>query len=503
MADANELTHRAPTLVSEQDRPRVLLISHDIIGKAMAGPGIRYYHLARELSAYTELRLAVLRTENESVEKPAQSIQTPDFDIELTPYDREHWSSIETAARWAEIIIFPSDIAEQFPQLAELDAALVIDGYDPLMAEWLALFSDMPPEQRNHAWSERMTELHHQYLIGDFYICASERQRTWWLGQLEAAGRLHPATFQDDPSLRNLVDIVPYGLRNEPPVHNQSVVRGVWPGIEADDILLLWGGGLWPWLDPVTAIRAVGRIWETRQDVKLIFPGTRHPNPIMQGMPTQNEAAFACAEELGLRDRAVFFGDWIPYDQWPSLLLECDIALSLHYDTVETQLAFRSRLFDYIWASLPSVVTRGDATSDLVRRYDLGRVVDYEDVDEVAGAILALIDEGAGAEQDTRQAQFIAAREQLTWRRAVEPLVRFCQNPRRAPDRIDAPAHGRTMGAPYYQTKIDHLQAALDEAQDRVAQLERLVEGYENGRVMRAMQGFSRWRSELTGGDDG
>ena len=472
---------------------RTLLISHDVIGASMAGPGIRYYHLARELAPFVDLRLALLTVDA----GPEQTLPAPgQLDgIELTTYRKRDWDSISPAARWADVIILPTDIATEFPQLADLDAALVIDGYDPLLAEWLALFSDLPPAQREHAWFQRMRELHAQYLMGDFYICASERQRLWWLGQLEAAGRLHPETFQADPSLHNLVDIAPYGLREDPPVHAHPVARGVWPGIDPDDKLILWGGGLWPWLDPVTAIRAAARIRERRQDVKLLFPGTRHPNPIMQGMPTQNEAAFAAAEELGLRDSCVFFGDWVPYNRWPSLLLECDVALSLHYDTVETQLAFRSRLFDYIWASLPSVVTQGDATSDLVTRYDLGHVVDYEDVGGVADAILALLDEPAGA----RRANFQTAQVQLTWRSAAEPLIRFCQHPRRAPDRVA----GTTDGVPYYHAQLQENRRQLEEAQTRVAELEALVRGYESGKVMRAMQGFDRWRARLTGGDHG
>ncbi len=471
--------------MADRSQPtRVLLISHDIIGKAMAGPGIRYYHLARELAPHVALTLAVRMDEGESTAPTTFG----DLAVEVAGYRRGDWDSLASAARQADVIILPTDTTAEFPQLAELPAALVIDGYDPLLAEWLALFYNLPEPERSEAWARRMAELHRQYLVGDFYLCASERQRYWWLGQLEAAGRLHPATFAQDRSLHNLVEIVPYGLRTDPPRHAAPVVRGIWPGVEPDDKLVLWGGGLWPWLDPVTAIRAIGRIWQTRQDVKLIFPGTRHPNPVMETMPTQNEAAFACADELGLRDRAVFFGDWVPYAQWPSLLLECNVALTLHFDTVETQLAFRSRLFDYIWAGLPTVATRGDATSDLVAAYAIGQVVDYEDDVQVADAILAQLTEvDAG-----RALRFDEARAALTWERAAAPLVAFCQAPGRAPDRPD----GAAAGAPYYTQR-----AAEDAA--RIVELEALVDGYANGRIMRTLDGLNRWRSRLTGGDNG
>jgi glycosyltransferase involved in cell wall biosynthesis len=471
-------------MADQRTQTRVLLISHDVIGQAMAGPGIRYYHLARELAPHVRLTVAVRVEEGQSL--PTTSFV--DSDVTLVGYQRGVWNGLAPAAQAADVIILPTDTTAEFPQLAELSAALVIDGYDPLLAEWLALFHALPEPERSLAWRERMTELHRQYLVGDLYLCASERQRYWWLGQLEATGRLHPATFSQDRSLHNLVEVVPYGLRTDTPHHTADVVRGVWPGIDPDDKLVLWGGGLWPWLDPVSAIRAIDHVWQTRQDVKLLFPGTQHPNPAMQGMPTQNDAAFACADELGLRDRAVFFGDWIPYAHWPSLLLECDVALTLHFDTVETQLAFRSRLFDYIWAGLPTVATRGDATSDLVNAYDIGQVVDYEDDAQVAAAILNLLDE----EDDCRRTRFDAARAALTWQEAAAPLLAFCRAPRRAPDRLQ----GMAAGSPYYAHQTEQDAA-------RIAELEALVEGYAGGRVMRALDGLGRWRNRLTGGRHG
>ncbi|MBA2476756.1 MAG: hypothetical protein H0V40_12485, partial [Actinobacteria bacterium] len=37
------------------------------------------------------------------------------------------------------------------------------------------------------------------------------------------------------------------------------------------------------------------------------------------------------------------------------------VAVSAHFDDVETRFAFRTRLLDCLWAGLPVVTTRGDA----------------------------------------------------------------------------------------------------------------------------------------------
>lgn len=457
-----------PVLSTTQAVHKLLIISHDIVGKHMAGPGIRYYHLARVLAAHVQTTLAI----------PHESPQElPAHNFHVVRYTRHDWASIEPHIRAADICLFPSDTANEFPLLAQSEAYLIVDGYDPLLAEWLALGERFDAAAQQLAWRYRMGELNRQYLIGDFYICASERQRDWWLGLLEAHGRINPVTFNADPSLRTLIDVAPYGLTLNKPDPAHRLIKGVWPGIGLDDKVILWGGGLWPWLDPLTAIRAIAQICGARPELKLIFPGTKHPNPMMAGMPTQNAAAFALAEALGVRDQHVFFGDWVAYTDWPAVLAESDVALTLHYDTLETRLAFRSRVLEYIAAGVPIVATRGDATSELVASYQLGAIVDYGDVAGVADAILQCLDQP----QTEHWIHVEDARQQLTWERAAAPLISFCQRPQRA---VDKQGLTSKLGNPAYVDTIERLQT--------------LVDGYEQGRFMRLMRGWHRFRQKIS-----
>ena len=443
----------------------VLLISHDIVGPLMAGPGIRYFHLARVLANHATVTLAI------PAESPGK-LAGEAFGI--VRYDREAWPSLAPHVAASDICIFPSDIAGAFPQLAQSDAYLVVDGYDPLLAEWLALHGRDDSSALAADWRNRLAQLQRQYTLGDFFICASERQRDWWLGLLEANGRVNPATYTAGPSLRRLIDVVPYGLPDMPPQHTQPAVKGVWPGIGPNDKLILWGGGLWSWLDPVTAIHAVSRAYTQRPDVRLIFPGTRHPNPELSALPSQLSSARAAAAETGLLDKAIFFGDWVPYAGWANLLLECDVALSLHFDTLETRLAFRSRVLEYIWAGLPIIATEGDATAELIARYALGRVVHYNDVDGVTQAIHDLLDGKQRA-----QPGFAAAVNDLNWTHAAAPLIAYCRAPWHAADKGDAGVYNPSLWAQLQQER---------------AHWEALVQGYESGRFMRMMRWIERQR---------
>jgi glycosyltransferase involved in cell wall biosynthesis len=467
----------------------VCVISHDVIGRTMAGPGIRYLQMARILSEYHNVTLAVPKS---------STLEECDWPFHLVQYS--NWETLEPHLQSQDVVVFPGDLAYEFPHLPELDAALVVDGYDPLLAEWLALSTSYSDEEQLAWWPDRMHQITPQYLVGDFFLCATERQRDWWLGLLEANGRLNPKTYCTDPSLRSLIDVVPFGLPETDPQWTGHVIKGQWPGIHLTDKVILWGGGLWPWLDPLTAVHAVAEISQIRQDVKLVFPGTRHPNPTMREMPSQLEAAQKLAADLGITDKFVFFGDWIPYADWPNALIESDIALTLHFDTLETRLAFRSRILDYIWAGIPTVATRGDETSNIVAHYNIGQVVDYQDSAGVAAAILSLLEQ----EDDTPPLRdFASARRKLSWRSAIEPLLQFCANPRRAPDR----QHGATNpGNPFYLARYNRLIEenqilletvdTLNQEVDRLTQSQShssaLVQSYENGRFIRLMRWFNR-----------
>jgi glycosyltransferase involved in cell wall biosynthesis len=447
---------------TEARRTRTLIVSGDVMGQKMAGPGIRTFHLSRVLSRYTDLTLAIVPQDRRAL----KAIQDRLPEVKVVGYRIAEWDTLQEYVSAAEVVVASPSTIGYMPQFLEFEGALVLDGYDPLLAEWVTHPNAGGLERQMDEWSEYVAGLYNQYLVADFIICASERQRFWWFGQLEVAGRINPLTIGRDNSLRDLVDIVPYGLPQEPPRHTKAMVRGVWPGIDQDDILLLWGGGLWSWLDSLTAVRAVERLRAEYPKLKLVFPGTMHPNQnVASSMPLRKTETFRYVQERDLLDDVVFFGEWVAYDDWQNVLLECDIALSLHHDTLETQLAFRSRMLEYFWAGLPLIATTGDATSELVSRYGLGVVVDYEDVDGVVQAIRTIL-----ADDSAFRAGCERARRELTWEKAAGPLVRFCQQPRRAADR----SAGGVPGMTHHERKI--------------RELEKLIVAFRSGRFIRTMK---------------
>ena len=469
---------------------RVLVVSHEVVDTRMAGPGIRYLALARVLSQTFPVTLAGPaavdgQAVGEHVQPELGDSHPASSDPKWWCYRRDEWDTLAPVASQADVIVACGDTLADFPQMAALGVPLVVDGYDPHTLETLALWAGEPIDVQFSRHDERRKILQRQCQAGDFYICASERQRDWWLGMLEQHGRVNPLTFSDDPSLRRLIDVVPFGLPQEPPKASPPVMRGIWPGIGPEDPIALWGGGLWQWLDPLTAVRATHRLAERGKTLRLVFPGTRHPNPDMPDMPIRAQT-MTLADQLGLTGQYVFFGDWIPFQDWPAVLLEASIGLSLHPDSAETRLAFRSRALDYVWSGLPMVVTRGDAISEVVQTHDLGLVVDYRDDAGVADAIQAILERPRDAWQD----QFSQARADLTWERAAKPLIDFCHRPYPAADRL-------SQIQPQPGGAGTELQEELAQRDAEITRLRDLVEGYEQGRLMRLMRQTDQWRKRV------
>src|SRR5690348_2816687 len=146
---------------------------------------------------------------------------------------------------------------------------------------------------------------------------------------LAANNRLNPATYDADPTLRQLIDVVPYGLPAEPPRAAGPALRGVLPGIGPADRVVLWGGGLWDWFDPLTLVRAMARVAAERPETRLVFLGTRHPHAALPPMAMPGRTR-ELAAALGLAERHVFFLDWVPYAERAGYLLEADVGVSLH-----------------------------------------------------------------------------------------------------------------------------------------------------------------------------
>lgn len=470
---------RQQNIMTSQNK--VLLISQDVIGDAMAGPGIRYWTMANELAAHCDVTLAA----------PGQTApKSLPGTCKWLGYALQQQSALLAQAERSDVIICQNDMLHLLPELTGLKACIVIDNYDPVMAEWMEVVSGEPVGIQQSGWIHRMKQLTPSYLRGDFYLCASERQRAWLLGMLEANGRINPLNAENDRAFTKFVAVVPNGIPTPRTETGDASWRSEFPGIHAEDKLVVWAGGLWPWLDAEVVVRAMLLVHAAQPDIKLIFPGTHHPNPALRGVHGAAEKIIALAGELGLRDRAIFFKNWTDYAAWPGLLSECSLALTFPLrENHETYLAFRTRLLDCIAAGLPLITSGNDVTADLVRDLKIGEVLDAPTPLRVAESILKWVRHAP----QTTAAGFAEARMRFEWRNTLAPLIAYCQFPRIAPDR----AAGQASDNQQSLIAVDQMRAHMERDAGEIERLKSLIKGYESGRFIQTMARIDRLRLRL------
>jgi glycosyltransferase involved in cell wall biosynthesis len=388
--------------------PRILVVSAEPVGARMAGPAIRAYELARALAAHADVTLAA-PAPSELPDTPPGGAAAPRLlQAGLADYD-----ALLSAVRAHDVVVAQLLPPRLLGRIWQEPARLVVDLYNPTVVEAIEATRWKPAGSRARLNRIVARAAAAHLAAADLALCASERQRDLWLGVLAGREALEPGALER-------LAVVPFGLRAEPPrAAARPVMRGAL--VPEDARILLWGGGIWDWLDAPTAIRAVTRLPD---DVVLVFQGVKRPALLERDEHAAGAAAIALARELRLEgSRVVFNHDWVPYEERGAWLLEADIGVSAHPAHLETRFAYRTRILDYLWAGLPVVASAGDVLGDRVAAAGLGRAVPPGDDAAFAAACEAVL-----ADPEPLRANVRAAADELRWDRVVQPLLDFCQS---------------------------------------------------------------------------
>jgi glycosyltransferase involved in cell wall biosynthesis len=392
---------------------RVLIVTEDPVGEVLGGAAIRAYEIARSLTGVAEVTLAAPGTEPPGL-APARHVA---FGVEDPRPLRRLFGDADT------VIMRPANPLVT-SWLRQSRTRIVFDLIDPLPLDLLEAQLSAPRIQRllwNTVSLDHFLDALH---TGHHFICGGKRQRDLYLGAMLASRLISPEAYKADPSFRSYIDRVPFGVPSEKPQRVDGVgPRARFPQLGDDAQIILWNGGIWNWVDPVTAVTATVKAAEGNPRVRLVFmlPGL--------GDRAENRAARAAherAKELGALDRLVFFNDArVPYAERATWFLDTDCIISTNLDHLESKFSFRTRLVDCFWVGVPAVCTGGDELSEAIERCDGGVTVPYGDIDAVAAGILEVLARGRNSYCD----RLVAAGQELTWPRVIEPLKRIVQLP--------------------------------------------------------------------------
>lgn len=371
---------------------RVMLVCPEPLGHGQpAGVGIRFLEIAR-----------ILRRDGHAI-----VVHSPDAGaVEGCRSAGTDLPSLLAGSESNDVAVVQGHVANDFFDAAR-PIPVVVDLYDPFIIENLHYHRERGQEVFRHDHATLASSI----ARGDFFLCASEAQRFFYLGLLLAAGRVNPLLFESDPRFETLLALAPFGV---------GPARDVVARTErAPDILF---GGIYDWYDPVAAIETVAIVRESIPAATLTF--TRHPNP---GITPQGELAAAMAHVRKKGYDFVSFVPWTPYEQRAEFFERFALALLTFPRSIETDLSMRTRVYDYLWCGLPVVTSPSPGIDGLLSRYGCGSVLPVASPAAFAAEIVALLGNGDRYDamlQGTRR--FVRDHQ---WEETLAPLREFCLHP--------------------------------------------------------------------------
>ncbi len=348
----------------------VVIHTPDVVGERMAGPGIRAFHLASELEKHFTTTLIARR---------------------------EGSGGIASGTAEARDIMRNADVLIGQPargfRKRRRSQRIVYDMFDPTVLELRELYGAAPSlRQRIHLAAE-WSRLCHALIEADVLMCAAARQRVLY-EKLQA---------NDAPWIE-----VPFGVD----LDETNVCA------KPQDNIIVWGGGVWEWLDPATAIDAVVRLNNEGLRCKLLFLGRARPNVNL--VDRRRDDRFDVLLARGGAHVSAN-AEWIPYRERLAWLRSGKIAIMLHRSTAEADYSIRTRLFDAIAAGTPVVASAGGFAAELVARERLGIVVPPEDTGAVAQALRRLLTDDDFYLDCVEN--LVSIRPRFAWDLVTRPLV--------------------------------------------------------------------------------
>jgi hypothetical protein len=124
------------------------------------------------------------------------------------------------------------------------DVQLILDAYVPIYVEVSARDAvDMTTEMRNYMAD--LKRYNHVLKRGDYFLCASKAQKTFYVGVLAALGVINPRSYRNDRII-----IAPLGIHDLAPTTTENPYLKL--GIKESDFTVMWFGGLYPQRYPYT-----------------------------------------------------------------------------------------------------------------------------------------------------------------------------------------------------------------------------------------------------------
>jgi len=254
---------------------------------------------------------------------------------------------------------------------------------------------------------------------GDYFLCATEAQQTYYTGVLAAIGRINPIGYDDDPFL-----IVPYGVHETEAVLGRRPCSELIPAPEAWK--LLWFGGVYPWFDIGCLLEAV-KVLSKKHAVGLVIVGAKNPYVNHPDFKKSYERMKKMIEDPAIAP-FVHLVDWVPFHERGNWYLDADLICFANQPGMENLFAWRTRVVDYLWTRTPLATNGGDPLGEEMIAAGAAVRIDATNPEVLADTLAATLGNAKKLAAMRQAADTI--REKYLWKNAIRPLAEVVRGSR-------------------------------------------------------------------------
>lgn len=291
---------------------------------------------------------------------------------------------------------------------------LILDAYVPIYVEVSARESkDIDTEYRNYMGD--IVRFNHVLKRGDYFLCASQSQKTFYTGVLSSLGIINPRSYREDRIL-----VVPFGIHDEPLKISENPYKNL--GIKDSDFVVLWFGGLYPWFHVEELLESMDKLSKYK-DIKFVFVGGKNPFNPNPDFFRQYEKTVKFADDKKLIDKSIYFIDWVDFDERVNWYVHADTVISLNQPGEENAFSWRTRVMDYVWGELAIITNGGDPLSETLLSQNAAIRLPQLSSNEITNTILSVHDNSKILEDVRKQVKQI--KKTFYWHTIVEPIVQY------------------------------------------------------------------------------
>jgi chromosome segregation ATPase len=440
---------------------KVLICTNAIIplpGQPVTGAGLRAWSLGEGMRHHGwEVHYAMPQTALDGVEDVPESLRACAF---------AEGALVEVVSVTSPDVL----VVAQWPLLAELpelEIPVVLDCHAPHLLRTTFTRGSTPEDGA----ARKITAIQK----ADALLIAGERQRAYvqaW--QLQAGVKT-----EEQPLL-----IVPPALSPELPEPVDT---------DDDPVRMVYGGPLWPWLDPQPGLSKAVEVLHGRGTLEVC---AREPGPLTSAITQWPAAANErLRARLGTRAHVNWHG-LLDHAAWRALCHGASLAFDLHQDHAERAIAYPMRTIEYLWHGVPVIHSRFSPLAPLIQQYHAGWIGDPANADglrQVLGRIVADPGQLAAAAHNAR----ILAAEHFTWDHATQALAAFAAQPKRRAKRMEAVVSAKEVEA--LRDALATAEASLSGLETQHAEEVQKLRAQAEDEARKRQEAMDQFQSQLTG----